>query len=178
MVGELFPEAGWLHKASMNSPLGKKLRSERRAGTWSWRDSPKIAKLSAVFWADHGQATACHYLFIWGLRRKAWTCRAARNPGRHGCGRPGPSSGEPAHNTPCSERQELALFANSLRCNGASAAEGRPSVARLASSRQPVTQTGHKLLTPDGASCTARPSVSHPSRRRPTVLNAIDRVHS
>ena len=36
----------------------------------------------------------------------------------------------------------LALFANSLRCNGASAAEGRPSVARLASSRQPVTQSG------------------------------------
>ena len=34
----------------------------------------------------------------------------------------------------------LYLFANSLRCNGASAAEGRPSVARLASSRQPVTQ--------------------------------------
>ena len=33
----------------------------------------------------------------------------------------------------------LALFANSLRCNGASAAEGRPTVARLASSRQPVT---------------------------------------
>ena len=26
----------------------------------------------------------------------------------------------------------MALFANSLRCNGASAAEGRPSVARLA----------------------------------------------
>jgi hypothetical protein len=34
---------------------------------------------------------------------------------------------------------KVALFANSLRCNGASAAEGRPSVARLASSRQPVT---------------------------------------
>ena len=34
----------------------------------------------------------------------------------------------------------MALFANSLRCNGASAAEGRPSVAQLASSRQPVTQ--------------------------------------
>ena len=34
---------------------------------------------------------------------------------------------------------QLALFANSLRCNGASAAEGRPPVARLASSRQPVT---------------------------------------
>ena len=33
----------------------------------------------------------------------------------------------------------MALFANSLPCNGASAAEGRPSVARLASSRQPVT---------------------------------------
>ena len=33
----------------------------------------------------------------------------------------------------------MALFASSLRCNGASAAEGRPSVARLASSRQPVT---------------------------------------
>ncbi len=26
-------------------------------------------------------------------------------------------------------RPEVALFANSLRCNGASAAEGRPSVA-------------------------------------------------
>ena len=38
--------------------------------------------------------------------------------------------------------QQLALFANSLRCNGASAAEGRPSVARLASSRQPVTRSG------------------------------------
>ena len=38
---------------------------------------------------------------------------------------------------------ELALFANSLRCNGASAAEGRPSVARLASSRQPVTPSRH-----------------------------------
>ena len=37
----------------------------------------------------------------------------------------------------------LALFANSLRCNGASAAEGRPTVARLASSRQPVTQSRH-----------------------------------
>ena len=36
----------------------------------------------------------------------------------------------------------MALFANSLRCNGASAAEGRPTVARLASSRQPVTLTG------------------------------------
>ena len=34
----------------------------------------------------------------------------------------------------------LALFANSLRCNGASAVEGRPSVALLASSRQPVTR--------------------------------------
>ena len=33
----------------------------------------------------------------------------------------------------------MALFVNSLRCNGASAAEGRPSVARLVSSRQPVT---------------------------------------
>ena len=37
----------------------------------------------------------------------------------------------------------MALFANSLRCNGASAAEGRPSVARLASSRQPVSLSGH-----------------------------------
>ena len=37
------------------------------------------------------------------------------------------------------------LFANSLRCNGASAAEGRPSVARLASSRQPVTQLRHSF---------------------------------
>ena len=46
-----------------------------------------------------------------------------------------------SHVTGCCScsRQELALFANSLRCNGASAAEGRPSVARLASSRQPVT---------------------------------------
>jgi hypothetical protein len=35
----------------------------------------------------------------------------------------------------------VALFANSLRCNGASAAEGRPSVARLASSRQPETRS-------------------------------------
>ena len=33
----------------------------------------------------------------------------------------------------------MALFANSLRCNAVSAAEGRASVARLASSRQPVT---------------------------------------
>jgi hypothetical protein len=33
----------------------------------------------------------------------------------------------------------LALFANSLRCNDASAVEGRPSMARLVSSRQPVT---------------------------------------
>ena len=39
----------------------------------------------------------------------------------------------------------MALFANSLRCNGASAAEGRPSVARLASLRQPVTQTNLSL---------------------------------
>jgi hypothetical protein len=38
----------------------------------------------------------------------------------------------------------LALFANSLRCNGASAAEGRPSVARLASSQQPVTRCGSR----------------------------------
>ena len=37
----------------------------------------------------------------------------------------------------------MALFANSLRCNGASAAEGRPSVARLAWSRQPVTRKRH-----------------------------------
>ena len=36
----------------------------------------------------------------------------------------------------------MALFANSVRCNGASAAEGRPTVARLASSRQPVTHSG------------------------------------
>jgi hypothetical protein len=35
-----------------------------------------------------------------------------------------------------------ALFANSLRGNGASAVEGRPSVARLASSRKPVTRSG------------------------------------
>ena len=41
------------------------------------------------------------------------------------------------------QRQVLALFANSLRYNGASAAEGRPSVARLASSRQPVTRSRH-----------------------------------
>ena len=40
----------------------------------------------------------------------------------------------------------MALFANSPRCNGASAAEGRPSVARLASSRQPVTRSRHMAL--------------------------------
>ena len=34
----------------------------------------------------------------------------------------------------------MALFAISPRCNGASAAEGRPSVAGKPSSRQPVTQ--------------------------------------
>ena len=33
----------------------------------------------------------------------------------------------------------MALFAVSPHCNGASAAEGRPTVARLASSRQPVS---------------------------------------
>jgi hypothetical protein len=33
----------------------------------------------------------------------------------------------------------VALFANSLRCNGASAAEGRPSVPDTPSARQPVT---------------------------------------
>ena len=37
----------------------------------------------------------------------------------------------------------MALFANSLRCNGASEAEDRPFVARLASSRQPVTLSEH-----------------------------------
>jgi hypothetical protein len=45
---------------------------------------------------------------------------------------------------PCSTRKRendrqclfVALFANSLRCNGASASKGRPSVARLASSWQ------------------------------------------
>ena len=36
----------------------------------------------------------------------------------------------------------MALFANSLRCNGASAAEGRPTVAQGPSSRQPVTHSG------------------------------------
>ena len=35
----------------------------------------------------------------------------------------------------------MALFANSLRCNGASAAEGRPPVAQRPSSRQPVTHS-------------------------------------
>ena len=34
---------------------------------------------------------------------------------------------------------QLALVANSLRCNGASAAEGRPPVAQRPSSRQPMT---------------------------------------
>jgi hypothetical protein len=37
----------------------------------------------------------------------------------------------------------MALFANSPRCNRASAAEGRPSVPQLASSRQPVTHKRH-----------------------------------
>ncbi len=36
----------------------------------------------------------------------------------------------------------MALFANSPRCNGASAVKGRPSVAQGPSSRQPVTPTG------------------------------------
>ena len=37
----------------------------------------------------------------------------------------------------------MALFANSLRCDGASAAEGGPSVSGKPSSRQAVTHSGH-----------------------------------
>ena len=36
----------------------------------------------------------------------------------------------------------MALFANSLRCNGGSAAEGRPSVADTVSRQPPVTPSG------------------------------------
>ena len=46
------------------------------------------------------------------------------------------------HQTACS----CLLFANSPRCNRASEAEGIPSVARLASSRQPVTASCYRRL--------------------------------
>ena len=37
----------------------------------------------------------------------------------------------------------VALFANSLRCNGASAAEGRPSESVFT---QPMTRSGHRPM--------------------------------
>ena len=46
---------------------------------------------------------------------------------------------------------EMALFANSLRCNGASAVKGRPSVADVEASQQLVTQTGSSRASPLGS---------------------------
>ena len=63
------------------------------------------------------------------------------------------------------QESQLALFANSLRCNGTSAAEGRPSVVGTLSSRQHVTPSGNNAIAVSAQRGGLRPSVLRaPSR--------------
>ena len=103
-------------------------------------------KKSGFSTKNHRSSMPPDSAFTYGL------INSIRSNGKLWCGAPTNSPPQPSHQIrrvdDTSGRRVLSTSGNgTLRqftaCNGASAAEGRPSVARLTSLRQPVTQSGH-----------------------------------